>query len=75
MTFPKSTLTLKKTISKNILNCLKINLSKILEITRKILTDLQFSLSILDFFLKTSLTSVLLRMSGLNWLNCLGFLI
>ena len=50
----------QKTGSKNI-NCLKINLSKILEILDKMLTGLWFSLSILDFFLRTGLTPALLK--------------
>ena len=44
---------------KNIINCLKINLSKILGVTGKMLAARQLSLEILDFFLKAGLAYTL----------------
>ena len=58
----------KRFAQKNIINCLKINLSQILEIAGKMLKyrytgKMQFSLSILDFFLNW-FNLCILRMSG-----------
>ena len=59
MIFSKSTMIFRKDWFKNIINCLKINLSKILGVTGKMLAARQLSLEILDFFLKPGLTYTL----------------
>ena len=59
MIFSKSTMIFRKDWFKNLINYLKINLSKILEVTGKMLAARQLSLEILDFFLKAGLTYTL----------------